>query len=109
MRHTSGIVSTIAALSLAATSATAAFATAPAKGGSAHQATATQAKSHQSRDVVYTAPFPSTPVVTPDYIYVPAATPTPATAAQIAAYEDDCAVTGNDCTPEQLCETWGEC
>lgn len=54
---------------------------------------------------VYTAPFSSTPIVTPRYVYVPAAIPNP----YALAYAEDCSVSGNNCTPEQLCEIWGEC
>jgi hypothetical protein len=51
---------------------------------------------------VYGAPWPATPVVTPDYIYVPASdlAPDPLTAA------DECADFGTGCTAEQLCDLW---
>jgi hypothetical protein len=51
---------------------------------------------------VYGAPWPATPVVTPDYIYVPASdlAPDPLTAA------DQCADFGTGCNAEQLCDLW---
>jgi hypothetical protein len=54
--------------------------------------------------VVYVAPFATSPIVTPHYIYVPAATPAPN-----LAPEDDCANSGNGCTAAEACEVWGEC
>jgi hypothetical protein len=53
---------------------------------------------------IYRAPFPPYPIVTPRYVYYPAATPT----ANPAPDPNACADSGNDCTALQLCEFYGE-
>lgn len=54
---------------------------------------------------VYRAPFPDTRIVTAHYVYWPPPQPNPSPAAD----PDACQDTGTNCTPEQLCELWGEC
>jgi hypothetical protein len=52
----------------------------------------------------HTAPFGSSPIVTPRYIYIPAPPTPPGT------YVDPngCQDSGSSCTDRQLCEDWGE-
>jgi hypothetical protein len=52
----------------------------------------------------HTAPFGSSSIVTPRYIYVPA----PATAPSSYVDPNECQDNGNDCTDQQLCQFWGE-
>jgi hypothetical protein len=54
-------------------------------------------------DVIYTAPFGASPIVTPGYIYSPGAI-------SPSAYVDpnECADTGGNCTDVELCTYWGE-
>ncbi len=47
------------------------------------------------------APFPSWPIVTPRYIYIPA------DAANFPVVVDDCHTNGNNCSDDQLCDYWG--
>jgi len=51
---------------------------------------------------VHRAPFPAWPVSTPRYIYIPAYSGTVDT-----TNEPDCATSGDNCTPQQLCDMWG--
>ena len=53
--------------------------------------------------VIYTAPFGTSPIVTPGYIYSPGPI-------NPSAYVDpnECADTGSNCTDAQLCTYWGE-
>jgi hypothetical protein len=55
--------------------------------------------------VVYVAPFGPLPIITPRYIYFPALPADP----NAAPSADECTFSGNNCTPEQLCELWGQC
>jgi hypothetical protein len=52
---------------------------------------------------VYTAPFATSPIVTPGYIYSPGPI-------NPSAYVDpnECMDTGSNCTDAQLCTYWGE-
>jgi hypothetical protein len=52
----------------------------------------------------YTAPFGSSSIVTPRYIYVPA----PATVSSSYVDPNECQDSGNACTGQQLCQFWGE-
>ena len=54
---------------------------------------------------VYVAPFGPDPIITPRYIYIPGFAPDP----NATISYDDCAVSGNNCTGDQLCELWGQC
>ena len=58
-----------------------------------------------SSDTVYTAPWSSHSIVTPDYIYVPASalSPDPLSPAE------ECAGFGTGCTAAQLCDLWSIC
>ena len=55
-------------------------------------------------DVIYVAPFGTTPIFTPHYIYIPA----PSTPPQPYVDGNECEDAGNNCTDAQLCEFWGE-
>jgi len=68
--------------------------------------TASRAARPASGGGVYVAPFGPDPIITPRYIYIPGFAPDPN--ATTTSY-DDCAVSGNDCTGDQLCELWGQC
>ena len=71
---------------------------------SAQSSTAiTKLASHAISPGVYFAPWPSSPIVTPRYIYVPGFSGPPSIDA-----EPDCASSGANCTPRQLCDIWGE-
>jgi hypothetical protein len=75
-----------------------------AKGASpgASAAAATARVRTSSPDVVYRAPWPTTPIVTPSYIYQPSSAVSLGTVSQA----DTCADFGTGCTDEQLCATW---
>jgi hypothetical protein len=53
--------------------------------------------------VIYTAPFGTSPIVTPGYIYSPGPI-------NPSAYVDpnECVDTGSNCTDAELCTYWGE-
>jgi hypothetical protein len=77
-----------------------------AKSSSATKTTTTSGSSRDTTGLrVYVAPFGPDPIVTPRYIYIPGFTPDP----NAVPAGDDCATSGSNCTPEQLCEIWGEC
>ena len=50
---------------------------------------------------MYVAPFPSRPIVTPRYVYLPP------DAGNYPVVVVDCQAGGNDCTDDQLCAYWG--
>jgi hypothetical protein len=50
---------------------------------------------------VYVAPFPSRPITSPRYIYIPA------NAANVPVVVEDCESSGNDCSDQELCDIWG--
>lgn len=69
-----------------------------------HHSRRVSTPSREAPQTVYGAPWPSTPIETPDYVYVPGGPP-----AQEPAGLDACTARGEDCTAEELCELWGEC
>ena len=54
---------------------------------------------------VYTAPFGSVAIRAGNYIYLPGFAPNPNLQPSVAG----CTWDGNNCTPAELCELWGEC
>ena len=55
-------------------------------------------------DVIYSAPFSPTSIVTQGYIYAPG----PVAGASTYADPNECQDDGNNCTDQQLCQYWGE-
>jgi len=89
----------------AATSTVAAVTVALAPAAVAHKPVQRHVHSTAGAHVIYTAPWPSVPIITPRYIYYPGAAPDPNAPPMPA----DCATTGQNCTDVELCELWGQC
>jgi hypothetical protein len=69
--------------------------------------TAVHTTHHKSTHVVYTAPFGSVPIRTPNYVYIPGMSPGAAAPAPVST---DCSADINACTdPVELCQIWGQC
>jgi hypothetical protein len=54
---------------------------------------------------VYTAPFGSVAIRAGNYIYLPGFAANP----NAMPAQTGCTWDGNNCTPEELCQLWGEC
>jgi hypothetical protein len=93
--------STLSLLCVDANATTSPRGTAVVHEASAHPAVAKHGSS-ASPHRAYVAPFPSSPIVTPRYIYVPA------NAANPPVVSDTCQNVANNCTNQQLCEIWGQ-
>ena len=64
------------------------------------------ATTHVSKPVIYVAPFGPNPIITPRYIYIPAAAPDPNAAPPVP----DCTTNPDYCSDAaDLCEYWGQC
>ena len=60
---------------------------------------------HPASDPVYSAPWPSHAIATPDYIFEPASALSPDPLSQL----DACSDFGVGCTVDELCSVWSIC
>ena len=79
--------------------------TAATAGTSTAHMTAPKKAARPAAHKVYTAPFGNVPIRAGNYLYLPGFAPNP----NVTPTVTGCTWDGNNCTPVELCELWGEC